>query len=185
MEDTEVTKIPFEVNRIPDSTKPVGEEIIVQDGVDGTRTVVSIDGHVTSDRTIAPKPSVVYYGTLEEENVSTSELPQEETPEQPTPNVEVDKDSFVPPITGYLNQSQGRFSENKEILGMNVTTLKKAGLEFARLLVFAIPGLLITVLTNNPELGGSAGTIILALLKSVDRGIHEDKSTPSTGLLPF
>lgn len=68
---------------------------------------------------------------------------------------------------------------------MTSTVLKKTGLELARLLVFALPGLLITVMTNNPELGGSLGTVILALLKSIDRGIHEDKSTTSTGLLPF
>lgn len=68
---------------------------------------------------------------------------------------------------------------------MNAQAFKKAALEFARLVVFAIPGLLITVFTNNPELGGSAGALILAVLKSVDRGIHENPSTDAKGLLPF
>lgn len=68
---------------------------------------------------------------------------------------------------------------------MTSAVLKKAGLELARLVVFALPGLLITVMTNNPTLGGSLGTVILALLKSIDRGIHEDTSTSAKGLLPF
>lgn len=68
---------------------------------------------------------------------------------------------------------------------MNKAVLKKAGLEFARLLVFSIPGLLITVLTNNPELGGTSGGLILAVLKSYDRGVHEDKTNNVKGLLPF
>jgi len=68
---------------------------------------------------------------------------------------------------------------------MNAVALKKAALEFGRLLVFALPGLLITVLSNNPELGGSVGVLLLAVLKSVDRGIHENPSTDAKGLLPF
>lgn len=68
---------------------------------------------------------------------------------------------------------------------MTKEVLKKAGLELARLVVFALPGLLITVITNNPEVGGAYGAIILGLLKSIDRGVHEDKSTSATGLLPF
>lgn len=115
MENTEVTKIPFSVNRFPDSTKPVGEEITVQDGVDGTRTVISVDGHVTSDRTIAPKNAIVYYGTREDEEI-TPVSPQEETAKQPSQNVEMGTNSFIPPITGYLYQQQGGDKEDGGIL---------------------------------------------------------------------
>lgn len=68
---------------------------------------------------------------------------------------------------------------------MNTVVLKKAALEFARLVVFALPGILIAVLTSNPELGGAYGALILGILKSIDRGIHEDKTTEAKGLLPF
>ncbi len=189
MENTEVTKIPFETTRVPDNTKPVGEEVVISDGVDGTRTVVTVDGHVTSDRTIAAKNEVVFYGTKEVENVSTPEPPQEETPEQPFDTVHLDE---TPPETPNVDDSeihQGRFSEDggklKENVSMKSETLKKAALEAGRLLVFAIPGILITVLTNNPELGGSLGATILLVLKSIDRGIHEDKTVEANGLLPF
>lgn len=189
MENTEVTKIPFETTRIPTGDKPVGYEEVVEDGVDGTRTVVTVDGHVTSDRTVHPKNQVVYFGTKEVEDVSTPESPQEETPEHPVIKVQEYSDTFVPPAPYNPNQEQGQFPQdggkNKLGVTMNVSTLKKAGLEFARLLVFAIPGILITVLTANPELGGSLGATILLVLKSIDRGIHESEDTPKTGLLPF
>lgn len=68
---------------------------------------------------------------------------------------------------------------------MNSTILKKAGLELLRLIAFALPGILIVVFTNNPELGGTAGVIILAVLKAIDRGIHEDEATEAKGILPF
>ena len=83
MENTEVTKIPFEVNRIPDGDKPVGEEVVVQDGVDGTRTVVTVDGHITSDRTVAPKNAVIYYGTKEVPNIDTIEDEEYEVVSKP------------------------------------------------------------------------------------------------------
>lgn len=204
MENTEVTKIPFETTRVPNGDKPKGYEEVISDGVDGTRTVVTVDGHVTSDRTIAPRNQVVYFGTKEEgedtdsissgraedsvisnskEAVSTPERPQEETTKD-TPKTEgVDTNSLIPPSVDVSIQPQGRFSNIKD--NMNSTALKKAALEAGRLLVFAIPGILITVLTNNPEFGGSLGATILLVLKSIDRGIHEDKTNDVKGLLPF
>lgn len=211
MEKTEETVIPFETVRVPDGDKPKGFEQTISDGVDGKRTVTySENGQVLSDRTKHPKNKVVYYGTKEEgektdslssgtasdatqgnstQTVSTPERPQEESEKQPPENDESDKDSFVPAETYKSNQSQGRLSQLggklKEMFNVNVQALKKAALEAGRLLVFAIPGILITVLTENPELGGSLGATILLVLKSIDRGIHEDKTTPSTGILPF
>lgn len=189
MENTEVTKVPFETVRIPDNTKFIGEEVLVSDGVDGTRIVVSIDGHVTSDRTVAPKNAVIYYGTKEVEDDFTSEPPQEEPEKQPPVNTETVTNPSQPITTPDFNQPQGRLEQSSvnlmETSSMNSPVLKKAALEFARLLVFALPGFLITVLTNNPELGGSLGATILLVLKSVDRAIHEDKTNDIKGLLPF
>lgn len=205
MENTEVTKIPFETVRVPNGDKPEGFEEVISDGIDGTRTVVTIDGHVTSDRTVAPRNQVIYYGTKSDgedadsissgnaadpvvhnttETVSTPESPQEETQKDTPEKVEEDKDTSSTPSTSNSNQSQGRLNE-KGAFSMNTPGLKKAALEAVRLLVFAIPGILITVLTNNPELGGSLGGTILLILKSLDRGIHESPSTPVKGLLPF
>ena len=119
MENTEVTKIPFETTRIPDSSRAVGDDIVVSDGVDGTRTVVTIDGHVTSDRTIAPKNAVIYVGTREDEEI-TSEPPQDETAKQPSENVEVDTNPswYVP--TPNLYQQQGRDMEHGGVFS-NIT----------------------------------------------------------------
>jgi len=187
MENTEVTKIPFETTRIPDSSRAVGDDIVVSDGVDGTRTVVTIDGHVTSDRTIAPKNAVIYVGTREDDEITT-DSPQDETAKQPSENVEVDTNPSEPVATPNPDQQQGRDTEhrvlNKETT-VNTKVFKKAALEAARLLVFAIPGILITVLTDNPSLGGSLGGTILLVLKSIDRSIHENPATPVKGLLPF
>lgn len=210
MSDTTETVIPFETVRVPNGDKPKGFEEVISDGSDGKRTVTkSENGQILSDRTKHPRNEIIYFGTKESgedsdslstgdaddatasnstETVLTPDPPQEELKKQPPQNNEVDKDSFVPPITGYSHQSQGRLSEHggnlMERFSMS-ETLKKAALEAGRLLVFAIPGILITVLTNNPELGGSLGATILLILKSIDRGIHEDKSTESTGILPF
>jgi len=207
MSETTETVIPFETVRVPNGDKPKGHELVVSDGVDGKRTVVkNDDGQIISDRTVHARNKVVYFGTKEEgeqtdslstgnasdstagnstEIVSTPESPQEETSKDTPEKDETDKDSFVPAETYKTNQTQGRFSQTKEIFNVNVTTLKKAALEAGRLLVLAIPGILITVLTDNPELGGSLGATILLVLKSLDRGIHEDKSTQTTGILPF
>lgn len=53
-----------------------------------------------------------------------------------------------------------------------------------RLVVFALPGGLITLLTSDPSLGFGYGVPILALLKFVDKYIHESPSKLK-GLLPF
>lgn len=213
MAQVEEKRIPFETTRVPDSTKPVGYEAVISDGVDGKQIITKNEGgQIVSDKTVHPRNEIVFYGTMEDgetadtlhapgENTaqptgdsgvadnSTSEPPQDEHKKQPSENATAYEDSFVPPYAGYSIQSQGRFSELggklKEMFNVNVTALKKAALEAGRLLVLAIPGILITVLTDNPELGGSLGAAILLVLKSLDRGIHEDKSTASTGILPF
>lgn len=68
---------------------------------------------------------------------------------------------------------------------MNTTILKKGALEAGRLILLAIPGILITVISDNPELGAGIGGILLVVLKSLDRGIHEDPETEARGVLPF
>lgn len=61
----------------------------------------------------------------------------------------------------------------------------KGLLEFARLLVFAIPGILIQVLTKDPSLALGYGAPILGVLRSVDAYIHANPDTNLNGLLPF
>ena len=207
MSKTEETVIPFETVRVPNGDKPEGFEQVISDGVDGKRTVTySDDGQILSDRTKHPKNKVIYFGTKKEgekedsissgsagdatvsqenKTVSTPDSPQEENQKDSPENDESDKDSFVPAKTYKSNQTQRGFLNIGAFSSMNMDTLKKAALEAGRLLVLAIPGILITVLTDNPELGGSLGATILLVLKSLDRGIHEDKSTASTGILPF
>jgi hypothetical protein len=184
MEDVEKQVIPFETNRIPYGDKPQGYEEVIEDGVDGVRIITRVDGQIVSDKTTHPKNKVIYFGTAE----ITSEAPQEESPEQPTLNTEVDTLSPLVPTTPNPVQPQGRDTEdgvlNKETT-VNTKVFKKALLEAARLLVFAVPGILITVLTDNPSLGGSLGGTILLVLKSIDRSIHENPATPVKGLLPF
>lgn len=184
MEDVEKQVIPFETNRIPYGDKPQGYEEVIEDGVDGVRVITRVDGQIVSDKTTHPKNKVVYFGTAE----ITSEAPQEEVPEQPTENVTVDTNPTPPVPTQYPVQPQGRDTEDGGITketNVNTKVLKKALLEAARLLVFAVPAILITVLTDNPSLGGSLGGTILLVLKSIDRSIHDNPATPVKGLLPF
>ena len=61
------------------------------------------------------------------------------------------------------------------------TLFKEAG----RLVVLAIPGVLIQLVTNDAELAVWGGGALLTLLKGWDRAIHEDPNTERTGLLPF
>lgn len=68
---------------------------------------------------------------------------------------------------------------------MNKTKLIAAGKEALRILVFALPAILIQVFTDNPALAGTYGGTILLILRSWDKAIHEDKSTETKGLLPF
>lgn len=65
------------------------------------------------------------------------------------------------------------------------TKLIAALKEVARLVIFSIPGILITVLTSDPTIAGSFGVPILMVLRAIDKAIHEDKGTASKGLLPF
>ena len=192
MEDVEKQVIPFETNRIAYGDKPEGYEEVIEDGVDGVRVITRVDGQIVSDKTTHPKNKIVYYGTIpveKEETVEiTPEAPQEEVPEQPVENVTVDTNPTPPVPTQYPVQPQGRDTEDEGITketNVNTKVFKKALLEAARLLVFAVPGILITVLTDNPSLGGSLGGTILLVLKSIDRSIHENPATPVKGLLPF
>lgn len=57
--------------------------------------------------------------------------------------------------------------------------------EIARIIIFAVPGALIIYFTQNPEVGGAYGVIILAVLRAVDKAIHDNSSVSSNGLLPF
>lgn len=65
------------------------------------------------------------------------------------------------------------------------TKLIAALKEVARLVIFSLPGIFITVLTSDPTIAGSFGVPILMVLRAIDKAIHEDKSTDSKGLLPF
>lgn len=207
MSDTEETTIPFETVRVPNGDKPKGYEEVISDGVDGKRIVTrNEDGQLVSERVTPAKNEVVYFGTKEEgedgdtlssgtagdetisqsiEPVSTPEPPREQTEKETYQNGDTHKYEPLVSATDDSIQQQGRFSENKEIFNMNSVALKKAALEAARLVVFALPGILITVFTDNPSLGGSLGGTILLILKSLDRGIHESPATPVKGLLPF
>ena len=184
MEDVEKQVIPFETNRIPYGDKPQGYEEVIEDGVDGVRIITRVDGQIVSDKTTHPKNKVIYFGT----NEITPDVPQEEVAEHAPLNTEVDTLPPLVPATPNPDQYQGRDTEyrvlNKDT-NMKFTVLKKALLEAARLLVFAIPAILITVLSDNPTLGGSLGGTILLVLKSIDRSIHEDKTNNVKGLLPF
>lgn len=64
----------------------------------------------------------------------------------------------------------------------NVITAVK---EIARLVVFAIPGIAIQVISGDAALSSAYGGIILLALKGVDKSIHDDPINPSTGILPF
>lgn len=57
--------------------------------------------------------------------------------------------------------------------------------EVGRLVVFSIPGALILLLTQSPEIAGQWGVPILFLLRAVDKGINENESTAAKGLVPF
>lgn len=57
--------------------------------------------------------------------------------------------------------------------------------EIGRLLVFSLPGALILLLSNSPELAGQYGIPALFLLRAIDKGIHENQDTETKGLVPF
>lgn len=97
MEDTQRTIIPFKTTRIPDSEKPVGYEMVVNDGIDGSHTVVTVDGVVSSDRTTQPKNKVVYYGTKEEpsEQEDTQDVEEPISEENSDPTVAPQQDNGI------------------------------------------------------------------------------------------
>jgi len=68
---------------------------------------------------------------------------------------------------------------------MNKTTLVAFLKELARLVIFSLPGALILLFTQSPELAGAYGVPILYILRSIDKGIHEDETITAKGLVPF
>ena len=68
---------------------------------------------------------------------------------------------------------------------MNFKTLKLAFIELARLGLLALPGALILVFTQSPELAGAYGVPILFVLRAIDKGLHDNKETEIKGLVPF
>lgn len=68
---------------------------------------------------------------------------------------------------------------------MNKQALVKALKEAARLLVFAIPGILIQVVSGDASLSAAYGGAILTVLKSVDKYIHTNQNINAVGLVPF
>ena len=68
---------------------------------------------------------------------------------------------------------------------MNKVTLVAALKEIGRLTLFSLPGALILLLTENPELAGLWGLPILYILRAIDKGIHEDENINANGIAPF
>lgn len=63
--------------------------------------------------------------------------------------------------------------------------LEVAVKEFLRLVVLALPAILIQVITNDPFATTVYGGLILGVLKSWDRSVHEDPTKEAQGILPF
>lgn len=57
--------------------------------------------------------------------------------------------------------------------------------EAARLVLFAVPGILIQIISNNPNLTLGYGSVILAVLRSIDKAVHDNPNISLPGLLPF
>ena len=68
---------------------------------------------------------------------------------------------------------------------MNKVALAAALKEIGRLTLFSLPGALILLFTENPELAGLWGLPILYILRAIDKGIHEDESINANGIVPF
>lgn len=68
---------------------------------------------------------------------------------------------------------------------MNRDAVIKGLKEAGRLIVFAIPGILIQVVSGDAGLAAAYGGVILTALKAVDRAIHDNPQTSATGILPF
>lgn len=69
------------------------------------------------------------------------------------------------------------------------TPVKNAKLEalkeIGRLLLFALPGVFIQIFTDNPDLALGFGVPALALLRYLDKYLHESSDFDSKGLAPF
>lgn len=63
------------------------------------------------------------------------------------------------------------------------TAAIRAGKDLARLIIFALPGILIVALTDLPQT--ETVVTVLAVLRFVDTTIHNSSATSSSGLLPF
>lgn len=72
---------------------------------------------------------------------------------------------------------------------MNKQRLQLAVKEFGRIVVLAIPSVivaaLIQVLSNDPQLSTGVGALVLAALRSYDKGLHDDPTTNAKGIVPF
>ena len=68
---------------------------------------------------------------------------------------------------------------------MNKVTLVAALKEIGRLALFSLPGALILLFTENPELAGLWGLPVLYILRAIDKGIHEDENINANGIAPF
>ena len=66
---------------------------------------------------------------------------------------------------------------------MNKKALLEALKELARLVVFALPGVLIQIFTDNPERALGYGTAILTVLRGLDKYIHENPKINARGLI--
>lgn len=56
--------------------------------------------------------------------------------------------------------------------------------ELGRLALFSLPGALILLFTESPELAGTWGVPILYILRALDKAIHESESEIK-GIAPF
>lgn len=121
-EETETTVIPFDTTRTPDPSRYVGDAIVVQDGVNGSRTVVTTvtytDGVetgrvVTSDKTTNPKNQIIYYGTKE-----VVETPVEQ-PEVPSENNNDSEDSTNTQVDSFVTIILEQLSKLTEVIKIN------------------------------------------------------------------
>lgn len=75
-------------------------------------------------------------------------------------------------------------------MGDNTSTLQKAARikalkEAGRLLLFAVPAILIQVISGNADLTATYGGTILVVLKAIDKYLHENPNINVNGIAPF
>lgn len=68
---------------------------------------------------------------------------------------------------------------------MNQQSLVTAVKEAFRLLILAVPGILIQVASGDAAIATAYGGAILVALKSLDRSVHENPNLQAKGILPF